>query len=171
MGFLNKMFGGKQEEAVPAIETEKNSIYAPVSGTAITLAEINDGVFSDGVLGQGCGIKPDSETVAAPFHGTVTQVADTKHAVGVLNDDGVEVLIHVGIDTVSMEGKGFTAHVKVGDKVKCGQKLLTFSRRAITEAGFPDTTAIIVTNTDDYEAVTQEKTGVVAVSEKLLFVK
>lgn len=123
------------------------------------------------MLGQGCGIKPDSETVAAPFRGTITQVADTKHAVGVLSDDGVEVLIHVGIDTVSMNGSGFTAHVKVGDKVKCGQKLLTFSRKAIAEAGFPDTTAIIVTNTDDYEAVTQEKTGAVAVSEKLLFVK
>lgn len=109
--------------------------------------------------------------MVAPFHGTITQVADTKHTVGVLSDDGVEVLIHVGIDTVSMNGNGFTAHVKVGDKVKCGQKLLTFSRKAITEAGFPDTTAIIVTNTDDYEAVTQEKTGALAVSEKLISVK
>ena len=171
MGFMNKFFGGKQEEPAPAIETEKNTVYAPVSGTAITLEEIGDGVFSDGVLGQGCGIRPDSEAVLAPFHGSVTQVADTGHAVGVLSEDGVEVLIHVGIDTVSMNGKGFTVHVKAGDKVKCGQKLLDFSKKAIAAAGFRDTIAVIVTNTDDYEAVRLEKTGAVAISGKLISIK
>ncbi len=156
MGFLNKVFGGKQETA-PAIETEKNVVYAPLEGTVIALSEINDGVFSEGVLGQGCGIQPDSETVTAPFHGTITQVADTKHAIGLLSEDGVEVLIHVGLDTVSMNGKGFTVHVKMGERVQCGQKLLTFSKKDIAEAGFSDTTAVLVTNTDDYESVMLEK--------------
>lgn len=170
MGLFDKMFGGKKEDA-PSVETEKNTIYAPVSGTAIPLAEIGDPVFAEGVLGQGCGVRPDCETVIAPFHGTVIQIADTKHAVCVRSDDGIEVLVHVGLDTVAMNGAGFTVLVKEEDKVKCGQKLMTFSKKAISEAGFSDTVAVIVVNTEEYEAVILEKEGAVSASEKLITVK
>lgn len=145
------MFGeAKQEIISNDIETEKNTVYVPLSGEVIMLKEIGDGVFSEGILGQGCGIKPDSETVIAPFDGTVIQVIDSKHAIILESTDGVEVLIHVGMDTVSMNGKGFTVYIKVGDKVKCGQKLMNFSKKAIADAGLVDTTAVIIVNTDDY---------------------
>lgn len=170
MGLFGKLFGGGKEET-PAGAVEKDLIFAPLSGTAIPLEEIGDGVFSEGVLGQGCGIKPDAEMVAAPFDGTVTQVADTKHAIGLEGVGGVELLIHVGMDTVEMNGKGFQALVKVGDQVKRGQTLMTFSRQAIAEAGFADTTAIVVTNTDSCESVSLLKTGTVSAGEELLQVK
>lgn len=170
MGILSKLFG-KKDMAAAVPNPEKNTIYAPLSGTVVSLAEINDGVFSSGVLGQGCGIYPDSETVVAPFDGTITVVAETKHAVGVQSKDGVELLIHVGLDTVSMNGKGFTPHVKIGDTVKCGQKLLSFQKKVISDAGFPDVTALLVTNTDDYAAVSLQKNGITAVGEKLITVE
>lgn len=171
MGLMKNLFGGARQEAVPTVETEKNTIYAPLNGTVISLQEIGDGVFSEGILGQGCGIKPDGETVTAPFHGTITQVADSKHAIGVESADGVEVLIHVGMDTVSMNGKSFTVHVKVGDKVKCGQKLMSFNKKAIADAGLVDTTAVIVANTDDFEHVDLLKTGPITAGEKIIQVK
>lgn len=151
--------------------TEKNTIYAPVSGTAITLKEINDGVFSEGVLGLGCGIVPSEGIIVAPFDGTIIQVADTKHAVGIASDDGMEVLIHVGLDTVAMNGKGFDVTVKTGDIVKCGQKLLSFDRAAIASAGYPDTTAILLTNSTDYESVDLCTTGNISKTDTLLVCK
>lgn len=172
MGFLKNLFGDARKETDSNnVETEKNTVYAPLRGNVIPLKEIGDGVFSEGVLGQGCGIEPDSETVTAPFNGTITQVADTKHAVGLESTDGVEVLIHVGMDTVSMNGKGFTVYVKTGDKIQCGQKLMSFSKKAIAEAGFKDTAAVIITNTDDYSSVELLKTGAVTANEKLIQIK
>ncbi|MCD8353584.1 MAG: PTS glucose transporter subunit IIA [Clostridiales bacterium] len=170
MGFFKNLFGGAKEEA-PAIVAEKNTVYSPLKGTVIPLAEIADGVFSEGILGQGCGIRPDCSVVTSPVDGTISQVADTKHAVGVTSQDGLEILIHVGLDTVAMNGKGFTPLVKEGDKVKCGQKLLSFDRKAIAAAGHPDVTAVLITNSDDYTAVELVKTGVVEATEKILTVR
>ena len=157
MGLFDKLFGTKEE--VIEVAVEKNTLYLPIEGEVITLSEIGDGVFSDGVLGKGCGIKPKEEKVYAPVNGTVTTVADTKHAVGLLSEDGVEVLIHVGMDTVDMNGSGFEVLVKPDQKVKCGQLLLKFSADKIKAAGHPTTTAFVVTNSDDYSNVTVLKTG------------
>lgn len=171
MGFLKKLLGEAEKantEAAPAVEAEKNTVYSPLDGTAITLEEIGDGVFSAGVLGQGCGIRPDSETVTAPVDGKIIQVADTKHAVGIESSDGLEILIHVGLDTVAMNGKGFTVHVKEGQQVKCGQKLLTFDKKAIEAAGYPDTTAVLITNSGDYENVELCTVGHVKSTDKLI---
>ncbi|MCD8067576.1 MAG: PTS glucose transporter subunit IIA, partial [Lachnospiraceae bacterium] len=165
MGLFKNLFGGAKEET-PTIVTEKNTVYSPLKGTVIPLKEIGDGVFSEGILGQGCGIRPEASVIVSPVDGTISQVAETKHAVGVTSKDGVEVLVHVGLDTVSMNGKGFTVYVKEGDSVKCGQKLLSFDRKAIAEAGFPDVTAVLITNTDDYQAVELTKTGEVETAEK-----
>lgn len=171
MGFFKKLFGNAEAEIVASVETEKNTIYAPLNGTSITLEEIGDGVFSSGVLGQGCGIHPSSQTVVAPFDGKIIQVADTKHAVGIESTDGIEVLIHVGLDTVAMNGKGFTVHVACGEQVKCGQKLLTFDKAAIAAAGYPDVTAVLITNSDNYSNIQLSKTGPVSSTEKLMTVE
>ena len=153
MGFLTKLFSGKSEEnakpeEIKTTNSQPNTIYAPFKGTVIPLEQINDGVFSSGVLGQGIGMYPEEETVYAPFDGKITQVIDTKHAIGILSNDNIELLIHVGMDTVAMKGK-----VSEGDSVSCGQKLMTFSKSEIAAAGYPDTTAIIITNTDDFNKV------------------
>ena len=112
-------------------------------------ADIPDETFAQGILGPGCGIEPTGKTVYAPFDGTVEQVASTLHAVGLTSVDGIEILIHVGMDTVEMQGNGFKALVKVGDKVKAGTPLLKVDLDAIRAAGHPTATAIIVTNGDD----------------------
>lgn len=173
MGFLKKLFSNNsnETEVTPKINTEANTIYAPFKGTVISLEEINDGVFSAGVLGQGIGMKPDEETVYAPFDGKIIQIAETKHAIGILSNDNVELLIHVGMDTVAMNGKGFNLLVSEGDTVSCGQKLMTFSKSEISAAGYPDTTAIIVTNTDDFNEITSLVEGTVEKGTAVLLAK
>lgn len=106
------------EEQAPAIETSPDTVYAPVSGVAIPLSEVPDEVFAEGTLGLGCGIEPSGSQVLAPFDGTVNMVADTKHAVGLVSKDGIEVLIHVGLDTVELNGKGFEVKTEEGKEVK-----------------------------------------------------
>ena len=160
---FGKFGGNKNKQA-----TEPLTVYAPFGGNAIALEEIPDPVFSQGILGQGCGMEPAEETVCAPFNGTVTQVIDTKHAVGITSKDGLELLIHVGMDTVDMKGQGFTCHVKEGDSVKLGQKLITFSMEAIKAAGHPTTTAVVVTNADDFAEIQTLSKGQVAQGAPLL---
>ena len=156
MGLLGKLFG---KEDTIEVATEPGVLYLPIEGEVIPIAEIGDGVFSAEVLGKGCGIKPAAEAVYAPANGTVSQIAETKHAVGILTDDGVEVLIHVGMDTVEMNGDGFTVMVKKDQKVKCGQPMLKFSTDKIKAAGHPTTTAFVITNSDDFADVVVLKTG------------
>ncbi|MCI8557561.1 MAG: PTS glucose transporter subunit IIA [Lachnospiraceae bacterium] len=129
------------------------------------MAEIPDQVFAQGVLGQCCGIKPDEGKVYAPFDGTVTQVADTKHAIGLQGPKGVELLIHVGLDTVDMNGQGFDVQVKEEQEVRKGQLLLTMDLKQIAEAGHPDVVMMAVTNSDGYEDLRWTVGGRVAAGE------
>lgn len=156
MGLFDKLFG--KDKAI-AVTTEKNTLYLPIEGEVIALEEIGDGVFSEGILGKGCGIKPKDETAYAPVNGVVTTVADTKHAVGIMSDDGIEVLIHVGMDTVDMNGIGFDVLVKPDQKVQCGQPVLKFSMDKINAAGHPTTTAFVVTNSDEFSSIKLLQTG------------
>lgn len=170
MRLLHNFLGkSKKENAAENINDVR--IYAPIDGTVIPLEEINDGVFSAGVLGKGCGIRPETELITAPFDGEIIQVAETKHALGLSAKNGVELLIHVGLDTVAMNGDGFKVHVKVGDKIKCGQKLLSFDRKAIAQAGCQDVTVVVVTNSEDYEMINFLRTGNVTAGTELLAVK
>ena len=140
-----------EEPALPAVECKPGTVYAPVGGTAVPSEEIPDETFAAGVLGRGVGIHPDAGMVVAPFDGEISSVAETQHAVGVSSPDGMEVLIHVGVDTVAMNGDGFQCLVEEGRKVKAGDKLIIFDRDKIAAAGHPDCVVVLLTNSDDYE--------------------
>ncbi len=158
MGFFDKLFAKKQPEGITAQAAPK-TICAPITGSVMPLEEIPDPVFSTGVMGPGCGLEPSGETVYAPFDGTVTQTTETRHAVGITSNDGMEVLIHVGMDTVEMKGEGFTCLVQQDQKVKAGQALMTFSLEKIKAAGHPATTAVLLTNADDFGPLQVLTTG------------
>ncbi|MBR4446543.1 MAG: PTS glucose transporter subunit IIA [Solobacterium sp.] len=129
-----------------AFSTGKGDVVQPVAGKIIPASEIADPVFAGEGMGPSIGIVPSGETVYAPFDGEVMMVFPTKHAVGLTSKDGIEVLIHVGIDTVNMNGEGFEAFVQGGEKVSKGDKLLTFDRAAIKKAGYSDTVIVVLTN-------------------------
>lgn len=121
-------------------------VRAPMSGEVIPMSEVEDKVFAEGMVGPGLAIRPSGTEVVSPVDGTIAVVFPTKHAIGMKTDTGVELLIHVGLDTVKLKGEGFTAHVSVGDVVEVGTPLITFDPKVITDAGFKLTTPVIVTN-------------------------
>ena len=134
-------------------EASEFIIASPVKGKLIALEDVPDETFAQGILGQGAAVIPSEGKVVAPADGEISSIFDTKHAVGITLENGVEILVHVGINTVEMEGNGFEAFVKEGDKVKKGQKLVEFSIDKIKEAGYKTETPVIITNTDDYSSV------------------
>lgn len=143
-------------------------IYSPLQGLSIPLSEVKDGVFSEELLGKGCAIRPESENVYSPVNGKVEMVFPTGHAVGVKAADGVEVLIHIGLETVNMNGEGFQVHVQQGDAVKIGDPLVTFSKEKIEKAGYDPVTMLIISNTKDFKEVKQVKQGSIETKEPLL---
>ncbi len=155
---------------VPLAPVSENDILAPMSGTVLALDQVPDSTFASGLLGKGVAIIPAVGKVIAPFSGEVASLFQTRHAIGLLSDSGIELLIHVGIDTVKLDGAPFTAHVKEGDKVKAGDLLLEFDRQAILDAGYDLATPIIISNSDDYRSVDIESTSVVDAGQPLLSV-
>lgn len=149
------------------METEANAVYAPVEGRVIPHTEIGDATFASGALGTGVGIVPAKGEVIAPFDGEIAMFFDTKHAIGLVSESGTEILIHVGINTVELNGKHFHALKESGDKVKAGERLLEFDMKAIQEAGYDITTAVLVSAPEQVEVV---KTGDVKELEKILVV-
>lgn len=142
-------------------ETDKTAsvILSPVTGAAMELSRVGDGVFSEKMLGDGAAIEPSEGKVYAPFDGMVSMVFDTKHALGLTSDHGVELLIHIGIDTVKLEGRPYTLHVKNGEAIKKGQLLAEFDISAIKKEGFRTITPVIVTNSDAYTSISLLKKG------------
>ena len=134
-----------------SVQCQPGTVYAPVSGNVVPSEQIPDETFAAGILGRGVGIEPSEGVVVAPFDGEISSVTDTHHAVGVTSPDGMELLIHVGVDTVDMKGDGFQCFVKAGQKVKIGEKLIAFDREKIAAAGHPDMVAVLLTNADDYK--------------------
>lgn len=189
LGFaLTYMFGYEDEKEVATeVETERlvqeettgnipatlqnETLVTPIVGDVVALADVNDPVFSSGAMGQGIAVKPSQGVVYAPADAEVSIVFPTGHAFGLKTTDGAEVLIHVGIDTVSMNGEGFEAKVAQGDKVKAGDVLGTFDSNKIAAAGLDDTTMVIVTNTADYASVAPVATGSVAKGDAVIEVK
>ncbi|WP_342324422.1 PTS beta-glucoside transporter subunit IIABC [Kosakonia sp. BYX6] len=148
----------------------KKVLLAPMSGSVLALNQVTDPTFASGILGEGVAIIPVDCRVVAPFAGQVSSLFETKHAIGLLSDNGMEVLIHVGIDTVKLEGKPFTAHVSVGDRVKPGDLLLEFDRSAILDAGYDLATPVIISNSDSFASVNKVASTSVRVGKPLLAV-
>jgi PTS system beta-glucosides-specific IIC component len=156
--------------AVATMVVTENDILSPMTGTVLALDQVPDTTFASGLLGKGVAIIPSDNKVIAPFAGEVASLFQTKHAIGLLSDNGIEVLIHVGIDTVKLEGKPFTAHVKVGDRVQAGDLLVEFDRQAIIDAGYDLATPIIISNSDDYHEVMTVAASAVQAGSPLLSV-
>ncbi len=189
LGFaLTYMFGYEDEEEVATEATterlvqeettgnipatlQNETLVTPIVGDVVALADVNDPVFSSGAMGQGIAVKPSQGVVYAPADAEVSIAFPTGHAFGLKTTDGAEVLIHVGIDTVTMNGEGFEAKVAQGDKVKAGDVLGTFDSNKIAAAGLDDTTMVIVTNTADYASVAPVATGSVAKGDAVIEVK
>lgn len=133
---------------------EEGLVYAPVKGIMIPLSEVNDKVFSEGILGEGVAIVPEDDDICSPVVGTVSMIFDTKHAIAITGTRGEEILIHVGLDTVKLEGKGFTGTVKVGDQVQPGDVLMHVDMEAIKTAGYDTTTPVIISNGNQFRAQT-----------------
>ena len=161
-GFLTKTEeDGHAQEALkeaseglvqPTVLAESAEVVSPLAGQVKPLSQATDPVFSSGVMGQGVVIEPSQGELVSPVNGTVTVLFPTKHAVGIVSEEGVEMLMHIGMDTVSLDGKGFEAHVEQGDKVVVGQQLISFDMYVIKEAGLVTETPVIITNQDDFQA-------------------
>ena len=143
-------------------------IASPVTGSVVALKDVPDQVFSAGTLGDGVAVEPSVGQVVAPADCEITATMDTKHAVGFTTDTGVEMLVHVGLNTVELNGKYFECKVKEGDKCKAGDVLLTFDMEGIKAAGYPLVTPVIITNSDDFVSLNVAASGPVSAGEKLL---
>ena len=167
-----------QEAAVEAEKTKEETanvaevtIVSPLKGKVVPLAEVNDPMFAGEVLGKGAAVLPEEGRVIAPFDGKVTALFPTNHAVGLTGKDGVEVLIHIGINTVELEGKHYHALVAQDDEVKAGQPLVEFDMDAIKAAGYDVVTPVVVTNADQFEEIQTVADGSVNPMDALLQVK
>ncbi len=152
------MFGRKKKSTV---------VVAPVTGKAIPITEVEDQVFRDKILGDGVALVPEEDDFVAPCSGTVVQVAHTGHAICIESDDGLEILLHLGMDTVQLEGEGFVNHVKTGQHVNAGDKLVTMDRAFVTGKGYQIVSPCIVTNLDAVKDISFQ-TGAVTHGETVI---
>ena len=157
----------KTENAVADTIAAK-TVDSPLTGQIIPLSEVNDPVFSSEAMGKGCAVIPLEGKVFAPFDGTIVGLLDSHHAVGMESENGIEILIHVGMDTVKLGGKHFTCHIEDGQQVKKGQLLLEFDMDAIKAEGYEIVTPVIITNSDEFTEITAEVAGRVKNGDKLL---
>lgn len=162
------------EQKEVAVENEAQellhniSVFSPLKGTCIALKDVQDNAFSSGILGKGMAILPTEGTLVAPISGTVATLFPTLHAIGIVSEEGVEVLAHIGLDTVQLEGKGFKAFVSQGDYVQQGQKLVEFDIDFITKSGYSLETPIVITNSSDYLDVLCENKHEINIQDHLL---
>lgn len=156
---FGKLFGGSIK------------VLAPLSGEVTPVTRVNDPTFSEEMLGKGAAVKPDGGRVVSPVNGTVTQMFETGHAVSLTSEEGVEVLIHVGLDTVKLKGRHFTARAKTGEKVKAGDLLMEFDREAIAAGGFDTVTVIVICNSDDFKKVEMVSAEAVKELDDLIIIK
>lgn len=171
VAFLTFKDAGSNEpkiEEKKTVKVDKEVIASPLTGKVVPLTEVKDEAFSGELLGKGVAVDPTEGTVVAPCNGTVTALFPTKHAIGIVTENGAELLIHLGLDTVKLDGEHFTAHISQGDKVKKGQPMVTVDLDAVKAAGYSMVTPIIVTNTPDYLDVVAMSSDVINKEEELL---
>lgn len=159
---------GAQPQQTKIDYNKATELKAPVSGNAVALASIKDEVFASGAMGKGAAIEPSDNTIVAPADGEVLMTFPTGHAIGLKTKDGAEVLIHIGMDTVELQGKGFETLVKKGDKVTSGQSLIKFDLQSIKDAGYETTVPMVVTNSKNYHEINQVKEGAIKAGDELL---
>lgn len=167
----------EKAQDLQSMETESNSlessdvkmisVVSPLDGDVIELKEVDDEVFASGVTGKGIAIVPTNNVVVSPVEGTVSVLFPSKHAVGITTNDGVELLVHIGLNTVMMNGEGFTTFVKQGDKVECGQKLLEFDKELILSKGYSLQSPVLVTNADQFSDIVMNEIQTVKTGEEL----
>jgi sugar PTS system EIIA component len=143
---FNKLFGKKEVK-------KEETLIAPLTGKIVNIEEVPDPTFAQKMMGDGIAIEPTEGVVVSPVDGEIVQFFHTKHAIGIQSEAGAEILIHVGLETVSMNGEGFEGHVNVGDKVKAGDKLLSFDLELIKEKAASTVTPIVITNGDAVESL------------------
>lgn len=159
MGFLKDIFGSKEE---------RMQVVAPVAGKLVPLSEVSDPTFSDEILGQGAAVIPSENQFFAPVDGTVTTVFPTGHAVALTSADGVEILLHIGLDTVKLNGKHFTIHAEEGQQVKKGDLLLEADLEQIKAEGFDVITPVIVCNTEEFSEIGMARSGQVTAGNVII---
>ncbi|WP_044748497.1 PTS sugar transporter subunit IIA [Bacillus alveayuensis] len=155
---FKKLFGKKEKK-------KEETLFAPLSGKVVDIEQVPDPTFSQKLMGEGIAIEPVDGTVVSPVNGEVIQFFHTKHAIGIRSETGLEILIHVGLETVMLNGEGFTGHVQVGDKVKAGDRLITFDLEFIKEKAASSITPIVITNMDavqsiEKHSITDAKAGI-----------
>jgi PTS system glucose-specific IIA component len=161
---LKKLFGIGQKQN----EMKEETVFSPVDGQVLELSKVPDPVFSQKMMGDGMAVEPSAGEIVSPVDGEVIQLFHTKHAIGIRSLSGVELLIHIGLETVAMEGEGFTAHVKEGDKVKVGDPLITCDLELIKEKASSTITPIVIMNGDVLERVTKHEEAKAKKSETKL---
>ena len=159
------------DDRLEQITVSESTIQSPVEGEAVALSEVPDPTFAEEMLGKGLAVIPHTNKICSPVTGTITTVFPTKHAIGITSESGVEILIHVGLDTVKLDGKYFDCKVEVNQKVKLGEVILDCDFEAIEKEGCQTITPMIITNTDDYSEVEMIKTGEVFIGESILKVR
>lgn len=162
MGLLKDIFGSKEN---------KIQVVAPVAGKLVPLSEVSDPTFSEEILGQGAAVIPSENEFLSPVDGTVTTVFPTGHAVALTSVEGVEILLHIGLDTVKLNGKHFTIHAEEGQQVKKGDLLLEADLEQIKAEGFDIITPIVICNTDDFAEVAMAEAGDVETGDTVLILK
>lgn len=175
IGFVGAFFTFKEEGTSEKklttsreVKVKKEVLTSPLEGKVLPLSEVKDEAFSGELLGKGCAIDPTNGKVVAPCDGTIMTLFPTLHAIGIVSDNGAEVLIHLGLDTIKLDGRGFKAHVKQGDKVKKGQLLVTINLDTVKEAGYSLVTPIIVSNSSDYLDIVTMTSNDIKLEEELL---
>ena len=168
IGFEDVQSERDKASETPGVTAGGEIIHSPIKGEVKALSEVNDSVFSGGMMGKGFAILPEEGAVVSPVEGRVTAVFKTKHAIGITSARGAEILIHIGLDTVRLDGRHFEMHVKEGDAVAPGDLLITFDIEEIKAAGFDVITPVIITNTDQYSFTDVKKSGMVKPNEALL---
>ncbi|WP_152655963.1 PTS glucose transporter subunit IIA [Oceanobacillus sp. CFH 90083] len=149
-------------------ENQEIELFAPINGEVIPLEEVPDPVFAEKMMGDGIAIKPADGKVVSPIDGNIVQAFPTKHAVGIKASNGTEILIHIGLETVALDGEGFTIHVKEGDKVKKGDALVDVDLAVVGEKAVSTVTPMLITNMSDIEALHKQDVKQVRASEDVV---
>ncbi len=161
---FKKILGGNEDGNVK----KEIIISSPLTGKVLELSTIDDAAFASGVLGKGVAIEPTVGVAVSPVDGKVETLFKTNHAIGIVTESGAEILIHIGMDTVKLDGKHFTAKIEQGDVVKAGQVLVEFDIEAIKEEGYSLVTPIVITNSDNFKDIKFETNKDITASEKLM---